>query len=233
MATYDGQWLYNGLIQRGYAPYQAAALAGHMLQESGGNPAAVTQEQGAPSNGLLQWRGDRFGNLQNFAKSQGKDWRDPNVQLDFIGREMSGPEAKAGASFNASTDVPSASAALKSYIRFGDNSADKRLSNAQNIFNQANSQGGAPSGPSPADVAGPSASPPLGPVAPVASTAATPNNQNQQQHQNQWANALGAIAKQYQQQEQGLSTPEPAIQFVQQPNNRAQLAQYLQNLQRT
>lgn len=132
MAESPGAFVFNGLIQRGYSPVHAAALAGHTVQESGGNPNALNEGEGA--HGLLQWRLDRWQNLQNFAKERGVDPSDPNLQLDFIAKEMAGPEAKAGAKFNAATDLPSASAALKSYIRFGDKSDDTRLSNARGFL---------------------------------------------------------------------------------------------------
>lgn len=132
----DGLEIVRGLINRGYSPHAAAALAGHMLQESGGNPAAVNKGEGA--NGMMQWRLDRWENLQNFAKAQGKSPNDPEVQLDFVGKELAGPEKKAGAGFLAAPDVASASAALKPYIRFGDDSAGTRLNNATSLYAQMN-----------------------------------------------------------------------------------------------
>jgi hypothetical protein len=140
----DGLQIVQGLIARGYAPHQAAALAGHMLQESGGNPAAVNPDEGA--NGLMQWRLDRWDNLQKFAKDQGKSPTDPDVQLDYVGKELSGPEKKAGAGFLAAPDVASASAALKPFIRFGDDSAGTRLANANGLFSQINGGAAAPVG---------------------------------------------------------------------------------------
>lgn len=132
----DGLQIVQGLIQRGYSPHAAAALAGHMLQESGGNPAAVNRDEGA--NGLMQWRLDRWEGLQNFAKAQGKSPTDPEVQLDFVGKELAGPEKKAGSAFLAAPDVASASAALKPYIRFGDDSAGARLNNATSLYAKLN-----------------------------------------------------------------------------------------------
>lgn len=137
----DGLELVRGLISRGYRPYQAAALAGHMLQESGGNPSALNRDEGA--NGLLQWRLDRWDNLRNFANGQGKSPSDPEVQMDFIRKEMEGPEKKAGAAFMAAPDLESASAALKGYIRFGDKSDAVRLANARGLMGE---DGGTPVG---------------------------------------------------------------------------------------
>lgn len=130
----DGLEIVRGLMDRGYSPAQAAALAGHALQESGGNPAAVNPDEGA--HGLWQHRLDRWDNLQKFAKDQGKSPTDPGVQMDFIGQEMAGPEKKAGAAFLAAPDVATASAALKPFIRFGDDSAGTRLANANGLFQQ-------------------------------------------------------------------------------------------------
>jgi hypothetical protein len=113
---------------------QAAALAGHAGQESGYDPTNVNPKEDA--HGILQWRGDRWQGLQDFAKAQGKDPTDANVQLDYIGKEMHGPEAKAGAGFLAAPDVASASAALKPFIRFGDDSAGKRLGNSMDLYSQ-------------------------------------------------------------------------------------------------
>lgn len=105
-----------------------------MLQESGGNPSAVNSTEGA--NGLLQWRLDRWDNLQKYAQAQGKSPTDPNVQMDFIRTEMTGPEAKAGKAFMAAPDLDSASAALRGYIRYGDNSEGTRLNNARGLYSQ-------------------------------------------------------------------------------------------------
>lgn len=105
-----------------------------MLQESGGNPSAVNSAEGA--NGLLQWRLDRWDNLQKYAQAQGKSPNDPNVQMDYIRTEMTGPESKAGKAFMAAPDLDSASAALRGYIRFGDDSAGKRLDNARGLYSQ-------------------------------------------------------------------------------------------------
>ncbi len=174
----DGLQIVQGLIARGYSAHQAAALAGHMLQESGGNPSAVNQKEGA--NGLMQWRLDRWDNLQKFAKDQGKSPTDPDVQLDFVRRELDGPEKKAGAAFLAAPDVASASAALKPYIRFGDDSAGTRLSNATALYGKLNGPVGAlDAAAAPAPQPGPptvlASSPDAAPAAPPTATSALGN----------------------------------------------------------
>lgn len=170
----NGLEMVQALIQRGYQPHQAAALAGNFLQESGGDPNALNVNEGA--HGIMQWRGSRWDGLQAFAKSQGKDPTDPQVQLDYVGKEMAGPEAKSSAGFLAAPDVASASAALKPFIRFGDDSAGTRLANANNLFTQI---GGAPAAPPAAPVgalASAAPGPPLDITAPPAApAAATPS----------------------------------------------------------
>lgn len=203
----DGTEIVKSLIARGYSPIHAAALAGHALQESGGNPSALNADEGA--HGILQWRNDRWGNLQKFAKAQGRSPDDPSAQLDFIGHEMQGPEAKAGAAFQSATDLPSASAALKKFIRYGDNSDETRLNNARGLLAGAGQPQTAPMGP----IAAPA-------VAPDASVlaAATPAAPNQQQ---QLIALLSNAAKQS--QASGITDdPAPApMQFAQPPAQAA------------
>jgi len=189
----------RGLIERGYSPVQAAALAGHVLQESGGDPTNVNPKEDA--HGLLQWRLDRWKSLQDFAKERGTAPTDPQLQLDFIGRELGGSEAKAGAGFRAATDLPSASAALKPYIRFGDNSDQARLNNARGLFGQAPQ-----SAPAPASAASPS--PQVAPGVPGTSPAP-------EQPDSGLAEAIAAIPKRIAEQQQVAAPPPLDLQPVQ------------------
>lgn len=185
----NGDDIYQGLLDRGYAPPQAAALTGNMLQESGGNPAALNDKEGA--HGLLQWRLDRWQGLQDYAKAQGADPSDPNTQLDYIKVEGAGPEKRSYAPFLAAPDVASANAALKGYIRYGDNSQATRLANAQGFLKGGGATApmsmagpqpaaqSAPAAPAPAQ-APPQAVPSAPAAAPfsMAALAATPQLQN-------------------------------------------------------
>lgn len=165
----DGSSIVQALIARGYSPVQAAALGGHILQESGGNPNSLNEKEGA--HGLVQWRNDRWDNLQKFAKDSGVSPNDPNIQLDFIRKEMAGPEAKSGSAFAMASDLPSASAALKGYIRYGDNSDAVRLNNAKGLLGGMPQVGMIPSQPSAPMSITPQASPaspaPAAPAAPA------------------------------------------------------------------
>jgi hypothetical protein len=123
-----GNALLQGLLDRGFNRAQAAALVGNMKQESEFRPGVVNPGEGA--QGLIQWRQDRLTGLKNFAAQNGQDYTDPNAQLDFIVHEMTGSEAKNSQAFLKATDVQSANAALKKYIRYGDNTQPVRLQNA-------------------------------------------------------------------------------------------------------
>lgn len=120
------------LIARGLSPVHAAALVGHGIQESSLNPSAYNPKEDA--FGMLQWRLDRLDNLKRFASERGVRPDDRETQLDFIMKEMAGPESKAGGAFLAAKDLPSAHAALKRYIRYGDNSDATRLAHAQQLL---------------------------------------------------------------------------------------------------
>lgn len=156
------------LVNRGYTPVQAAALTGHAIQESGIDPTNVNPKEDA--HGILQWRLDRWDNLKKFAADRGTSPTDIGTQLDYIGKEMNGPEARAGRGFMAATDVDSASAALKPYIRFGDDSANTRLQNARGLLGQAPSNSQPPSSSSASGGSG-TASTPVAPTAPDTSIA--------------------------------------------------------------
>lgn len=160
MADDPGGALFQGLLDRGLSPVQAAALVGNMKQESGFDPASVNSREDA--HGLLQWRQSRWQALQDYAKSRGTDPTDRDTQLDFIRQEMGGPEKRAGDRFLAAADLPSANAALKGYIRYGDQSQGTRLANASPYLTDQSS-------PAPA---APPAIPPAtawGPTGPAAS----------------------------------------------------------------
>lgn len=129
----------EGLIARGFTPVQAAVLAGNIQQESGFNPAAYNPKEDA--FGGIQWRLDRKKNLEAYAKDTGRDASDPEAQMDFLVQEMTGAvgnEAANAAAFLAAQDPYTANAALKKYIRYGDNSEGARLQNALGYMGGSN-----------------------------------------------------------------------------------------------
>ncbi len=83
----------DGLIKRGLDPETATAFAANALHESGANPGTGAGDGGA-SHGLFQWRDDR---RDNYVKTYGHapDNAPLDEQLDFVMRELGGPESVA------------------------------------------------------------------------------------------------------------------------------------------
>lgn len=121
----NGSAVYNGLIARGLDPLHAAVIAGNIQQESGFRSNAINGKEGAL--GFLQWEGPRRVALENYAAQRGTSPTDPNTQLDFIVHEFGGSESGAAKAFLAANNLTDANAALKGYIRYGDNSEASRL----------------------------------------------------------------------------------------------------------
>jgi hypothetical protein len=178
----DPQMLMDRLMKNGYSRAQAAAILGNLQRESGLHSNNVNKDEGA--YGLMQWRGDRFAALQQFAAARKVPWTDPATQADFIAHEMQTTERKNAAPFMAATTVDEASAALKPVIRYGDKSGPERAMHARNFFGQPGSDqnvfGAQPSAPQTPAVA----SGPPGPSAPPeAQPAVSRETQRQLQQQ--------------------------------------------------
>lgn len=73
------QAVFQYLRAKGLSPTAAAGVTGNLMQESGLNPAALNEGEGA--YGLAQWRLDRRGALNAFA---GERASHPQAQLDFL-----------------------------------------------------------------------------------------------------------------------------------------------------
>lgn len=69
------------LVGKGIPLAHAQGWVANMPRESSGNPGAIGDN--GNSIGLNQWNGPRKRALQSYASKQGKDWRDPYVQLDY------------------------------------------------------------------------------------------------------------------------------------------------------
>jgi hypothetical protein len=159
----DPSMLMDRLMKNGYSRAQAAAIMGNLQRESGLASNSVNKDEQA--YGLMQWRGDRFTALQQFAAARKVPWTDPATQADFIAHEMRTTENRNAQGFLAARNVDEASAALKPVIRYGDKSGPERAMHARNFFgqpgNDQNVFGAQPSAPqAPAAAPGPSATPP-------------------------------------------------------------------------
>lgn len=81
------------LIRRGVPPAVASGVVMNGIDESGLNPAAIGDNGNA--GGIFQWNGPRFRGLQAYARDQGKDWKDEQVQLDYFMVENQGSQKDA------------------------------------------------------------------------------------------------------------------------------------------
>jgi hypothetical protein len=97
-------------LKKGYAPHQAAALAGQAQWESGGNPTAVGDS--GTAFGSFQWRGDRRQRLNATA-----DPKSIPGQLDFANWELSNTEKGAGDALRNAKDYTEATNAVLGYLR--------------------------------------------------------------------------------------------------------------------
>jgi Phage tail lysozyme/Peptidase M15 len=132
-AAISPDFVMNKLQSLGFNEAQSRALIGNMTAESSLRPSNVNTKEGA--YGLIQWRGERFNQLNQYAQQKGTSWRDPNTQLEFLAHEMRYDpyESRQSRAFLAATTVEDANRGLRSYIRYGDNSEGKRLAYAQAV----------------------------------------------------------------------------------------------------
>jgi hypothetical protein len=120
------------------SPGQAAVVAGNMQQESGFRTWAHNEKEDA--HGLIQWRLSRWDALRDAAATAGKDWRDPNFQVDFFLREFKEKYPRSWHKFMTATSLEEMNAAMKQYILYGDDSQGTRLANAKAILAGGNLQ---------------------------------------------------------------------------------------------
>lgn len=127
-----GAYIYGLERQAGWDPVHAAVLAGNIQRESNFNPASTNPKEGGA--GLFTFEGPRLPALQAFAAANGQNWQNAATQVAFQNHEMATTEKTAGDAFRAATNLGDANQALKGYIRYGDNSDDVRLQNAEGFM---------------------------------------------------------------------------------------------------
>jgi hypothetical protein len=82
--------IVNFLMSKGLTKEQAIGIAGNIMGESGFNPSAIGD--GGTSGGFAQWHAGRFAALKRFAAAMGKDWRDPQAQMEYLWHELNTTE---------------------------------------------------------------------------------------------------------------------------------------------
>lgn len=106
------------LQRAGYAPHQVAGALGNFQQESAFKPTVVGDHTiPGGSFGLGQWNRERKAGLENFARQQGGNAADPNIQAKYIVHELGTSEGKAGRALKNARNVEEATAAMIGYER--------------------------------------------------------------------------------------------------------------------
>jgi hypothetical protein len=106
-ARYALQWL----TQHGYSPQAAAGIVGNLVAESGVNPNGPSGDHGT-AHGLAQWRGNRYTNLLNYARSNNADPRGLDTQLGFLDNELRNQYGSVYRQLMAARDPRSAASAF-------------------------------------------------------------------------------------------------------------------------
>jgi len=88
----------EGMMKRGWTREEAAGLAGNIQIESAFRSDVKSSVPKEQSFGLMQWNKDRLQGLKNMAAASKRDWRDPEVQMDWINMERNGDSVKFGGS---------------------------------------------------------------------------------------------------------------------------------------
>lgn len=78
--------IFNQLIGNGYSSAAASGICGNIQQECNFN-----FKLSGKSNGIVQWQGARFTQLENMAKQEGTSWQDLDTQIKFLLSEMRSP----------------------------------------------------------------------------------------------------------------------------------------------
>ena len=108
-ASAKGSEIAKKLEEMGWSPEHAAGIAGSLMQESGGNPAAVNPKSGA--YGVGQWLGSRVNDYKAWSGGQDLNGSSLDDQLRFMTYEMrEGNEKSAGMALLATKTAADAAA---------------------------------------------------------------------------------------------------------------------------
>lgn len=118
----NAQTAFDFYVGQGLSPAQAAGIVGNLQGESGQdiNPSAISKadgRDGSDSIGVAQWNGDRAQALKAYADSKGTPWTDLNTQLEFLHRELQGPEKAAYGQLVAAKTPEQAGQAMLAFER--------------------------------------------------------------------------------------------------------------------
>ena len=95
----------------------AAGVMGNIEQESKFDTNAYNaNDNGGPSGGLVQWHNDRFTNLQSYANSIGRSWKDIDSQMGYLAQELNEGTHCPGV-YDEIQNAPSVRSAVDTWVR--------------------------------------------------------------------------------------------------------------------
>lgn len=145
----DASMIREGLIKRGVPVPVADGFIMNFRDESGLNPGLNEAKPIVPGSrggfGLAQWTGPRRVELEKFAQNTGRSVSDVDTQLDFLMRELQGPEAGAAKSFlSAKTPQEAAVAIAQNFLRPAPEHLARRVANYSGSAAPSAPSGGLP-----------------------------------------------------------------------------------------
>jgi hypothetical protein len=150
----DGLEIVQGLVDRGFDPKVAAALAGNMWQESRFDPAV--RPESATYVGLIQWgdyKGIKTGPGARKTNLLAKpNWKNLDVQLDYLKTELDGAyKSVVPAVMSAPTLQKAAEIVARKYEGCADPTNPNRLNSAAQLYTAWQASQAAPT-PTPTQV---------------------------------------------------------------------------------
>lgn len=87
--------LHNKLSELGLEKHQISGIIGSLTGESGKNLSATAKNPISGAFGIAQWLGSRLVELKNFGKKLGRDFKNEDIQIEFLLHELQNtPEKK-------------------------------------------------------------------------------------------------------------------------------------------
>ena len=116
----------------------AAGIVGNLLVESGEHIDPTAKNPSSGAFGIAQWLGGRYTNLVNYANSQGTPVTDFTTQLNFLWQELSGPyKTSVLDPLLKATNIAAAATLVEEHYEVAGGAAlQKRIADAQSVYNQ-------------------------------------------------------------------------------------------------
>lgn len=130
----NGVEIARYLTQKGYSLSQASGIAGNIYVESGYKTGALGDN--GTSYGLVQWHNTRWEKLIKFCEENGLDSASVEGQLIYLDWELKTHEKNARIELMKTTTPQDAAYAFAKYFERPSKISPKRMSKAQEIYNQ-------------------------------------------------------------------------------------------------